>query len=309
MAEKRTDLSLMRSVLTVPVTNPRFIEKAPGTGADVICLDLEDSIAPAEKEGARVLAAKAIEVLSSPLPRSGRGAGGEGLVFVRVNGEHTGLLDGDISAVVRSGLDGIIVSKASSVETIRDVDTLLTRLEAEQGMTVGTVAIAPLIETAPGVMAALDIVRASPRVTAAVFGAEDLATDIGVQRTREGEEIRWARAQVAMACHAVRVTPVDTPDPDYTDEAYLETEMVLGRSLGYRGKLCIHPTQVAMANRIFAPSAEEIEEAREVVALFEREGIAQGRAAIPRNGRMIDTPIYERAKRLLESARSPDQTA
>jgi citrate lyase subunit beta/citryl-CoA lyase len=282
----------MRSVLTVPVTNPRFIEKAPSTGADVICLDLEDSIAPAEKEGARVLAAKAID----SLPR------GPYAVFVRVNGEHTGLLDGDITAVVRPGLDGIVISKASTPETISDVDALLQRLEEQQAMPAGTVAIAPLIETAAGVMAALEIVRASRRVTAAVFGAEDLATDIGVQRTREGEEVRWARAQVAMACHAARVTPVDTPDPDYTDEAYLEREMLLGRTLGYKGKLCIHPTQVAMANRIFAPSSEEIAEAREVVALFEREGIAKGRAAIPRNGRMIDTPIYERAKRLLEGS-------
>jgi citrate lyase subunit beta/citryl-CoA lyase len=169
-------------------------------------------------------------------------------------------------------------------------------------MRIGTVAVAPLIETAAGIMAALDIVRASPRVAAAVFGAEDLATDLGVQRTREGEEVRWARAQVAMACHAARVTPIDTPDPDYTDEAYLEREMLLGRTLGYKGKLCIHPTQVEMANRIFAPSGDEIAEAREVVALFEREGIAKGRAAIPSNGRMIDTPIYERAKRLLEGS-------
>jgi citrate lyase subunit beta/citryl-CoA lyase len=114
--------------------------------------------------------------------------------------------------------------------------------------------------------------------------------------------VRWARAQVAMACHAARVTPIDTPDPDYTDEAYLEREMLLGRTLGYKGKLCIHPTQVEMANRIFAPSGDEIAEAREVVALFEREGIAKGRAAIPSNGRMIDTPIYERAKRLLEGS-------
>jgi citrate lyase subunit beta/citryl-CoA lyase len=292
MEISRRDQVLMRSVLTVPVTNPRFVEKAPATGADVICLDLEDSIAPVEKEGARALAAKAIEAM----PR------GPYAVFVRVNGEHTGLLDGDITAVVRAGLDGIIVSKASSAETIGDVERLLARLEAEQGMAAGTVAVAPLIETAAGIMSALDIVRASPRVMAAVFGAEDLATDLGVQRTREGEEVRWARAQVAMACHAARVVPVDTPDPDYTDEAYLEREMVLGRMLGYKGKLCIHPTQVAMANRIFAPSSEEIEEAREVVALFEREGIGKGRAAIPRDGRMIDTPIYERAKRLLENS-------
>jgi len=292
MPSESHPITLMRSVLTVPVTNPRFIEKAPATGADVICLDLEDSIAPAEKEGARTLAAQGV----GSIPR------GPYAVFVRVNGEHTGLLDADISAVALPGLDGLIVSKASSPETIGDVDRLLSRLESERSMPEGSVVIAPLIETAAGVMASLDICRASPRVTAAVFGAEDFATDMGIPRTREGEEIRWARAHVAVACHAARIIPIDTPDPDYTDEAYLEREMALARSFGYRGKLVIHPTQVAIANRVFTPSEAEIADARSIVELFEREGLAQGRAAIPFEGKMIDTPIYERAKRLLETA-------
>jgi citrate lyase subunit beta/citryl-CoA lyase len=278
----------MRSVLTVPVTNPRFIEKAPSSGADVICLDLEDSIAPAAKAAARALAAAAID----SIPR------GPYSVFVRVNGEHTGLLEGDVAAVVRPGLDGIIISKASSPETVKRVARLVSSLEPSRG----SVAIVPLIETAAGVMASLDILRVSPRVTAAVFGAEDFATDMGIQRTRDGEEVRWARAQVAVACHAAGVIPIDTPDPDYTDEEYLEREMALARSLGYRGKLVIHPTQVAIANRMFAPSEAEIGEARAIVEIFEREGLQQGRAAIPLDGKMIDTPIYERAKRLLETA-------
>jgi citrate lyase subunit beta/citryl-CoA lyase len=278
----------MRSVLTVPVTNPRFIEKAPSSGADVICLDLEDSIAPAEKAAARAHAAAAID----SIPR------GPYSVFVRVNGEHTGLLEDDVGAVVRPGLDGIIVSKASSPETIKRAARLVSSLEPSRG----SVAIVPLIETAAGVMDSLVILRASPRVTAAVFGAEDFATDMGIQRTRDGEEVRWARAQVAVACHAAGVIPIDTPDPDYTDEEYLEREMALARSLGYRGKLVIHPTQVAIANRMFAPSEAEIGEARAIVEIFEREGLQQGRAAIPLDGKMIDTPIYERAKRLLETA-------
>jgi citrate lyase subunit beta/citryl-CoA lyase len=288
MTPEKHPITLMRSVLTVPVTNPRFIEKAPSSAADVICLDLEDSIAPAEKEGARALATAAID----SIPRGGYG------VFVRVNGEHTGLLEGDVAAVVRPGLDGIIVSKASSPDTIKRVARLVSSLESVKG----SVAIVPLIETAAGVMASLDILRVSPRVTAAVFGAEDFATDMGIQRTREGEEIRWARAHVAVACHAAGVIPIDTPDPDYTDEEHLTREMALARSLGYRGKLVIHPTQVAIANRMFAPSEAEIGEARAIVEIFEREGLGKGRAAIPLEGKMIDTPIYERAKRLLETA-------
>ena len=288
MPPQEHSTTLMRSVLTVPVTNPRFIEKAPSSGADVICLDLEDSIAPAAKAAARALAAAAID----SIPR------GPYSVFVRVNGEHTGLLEGDVAAVVRPGLDGIIISKASSPETVKRVARLVSSLEPSRG----SVAIVPLIETAAGVMASLDILRVSPRVTAAVFGAEDFATDMGIQRTRDGEEVRWARAQVAVACHAAGVIPIDTPDPDYSDEEYLEREMALARSLGYRGKLVIHPTQVAIANRMFAPSEAEIAEARAIVEIFEREGLQQGRAAIPLDGKMIDTPIYERAKRLLETA-------
>jgi len=282
----------MRSVLTVPVIIPRFVEKAPASGANVICLDIEDSVPPGEKVRARLLAAEAI----SAMPR------GPYSLFVRVNGPHTGLMEDDLSGVVRPGLDGVIISKAPDAETIRRIDDLLTDLEREQSIEPGTIAIAPLIETALGVMNSLAICAASRRVTAAVFGAEDLATDMRIQRTREGEEVRWARAQVAVACHAAGVTPIDTPDPDYTDLEYLEREMSLARSLGYLGKLCIHPTQVEMANRIFRPSDGEIADARTTVELFEREGIAKGRAAIPSEGRMIDTPIYERARRLLEWA-------
>jgi len=290
-AHKRT-MRPMRSVLTVPVIVPRFVEKAPSSGADVICLDIEDSVPPAEKVRARTLAAEAI----ASIPR------GPYSLFVRVNGPRTGLMEADLAGVVRPGLEGVIISKTPDAETIRRIDSLLADLEREQGIEARSVAIAPLIETALGVMNSLAICTASPRVIAAVFGAEDLATDMRLQRTREGEEIRWARAQVAVACHAARVVPIDTPDPDYTDLEYLEREMSLARSLGYLGKLVIHPTQVEMANRVFRPSEAEIADARTTVELFEREGIAKGRAAIPSEGRMIDTPIYERAKRLLEWA-------
>ena len=125
---------------------------------------------------------------------------------------------------------------------------------------------------------------------------------MGIQRTPEGREVEWARTQLAVACRAAGIQAIDTPDPDYTDTEHLEREMRFARSIGYRGKLVIHPTQVAIANRIFRPSDEEIAEAREVVEAFERDGLAKGLAAISAGGKMIDTPIYWRAKRLLEWA-------
>jgi citrate lyase subunit beta/citryl-CoA lyase len=125
---------------------------------------------------------------------------------------------------------------------------------------------------------------------------------MGVARTREGEEIRYARSHVAVACRAAGIVAIDTPDPDYTDEAHLEREMLAARGLGYRGKLVIHPMQVTIANRVFCPSEMEVAEAKAIVKAFEREGLAQGRAAIALDGKMVDTPIYWRAKRLLEWA-------
>lgn len=296
MSRNRPLARMMRSVLTVPVVVQRFIDKAPQSGADVICFDIEDSVPPAEKERAREIAASALEAMPN----------GRYMRFVRVNGPATGLMEGDIASVVRPGLTGIVISKADSAEVIHSVDAQLTKLEHERNVTLSSIAIVPLVETARAVTKCLEICEASPRVTAAIFGAEDYATDMGIARTEGGGEVLWARTKVAVECHAAGVLPIDTPDPDYTDESHLQREMADARALGYRGKLVIHPTQIAIANRIFAPSSEEIAEARSVVELFEREGIARGLAAIPSDGRMIDTPIYLRAKRLLEWAEASD---
>jgi citrate lyase subunit beta/citryl-CoA lyase len=280
----------MRSVMTVPVIVQRFVERAPSAGADVICLDLEDSVPPAKKAAARPLARLAIE----SMPQS------SSALFVRVNGFWSALTEDDLTAVVHPGINGVVLSKAESVDEVERADAIIGRLERERGLAVGAVSVVPLIETAKGVAYAREICAASRRVSAAVFGAEDYATDIGVQRTEEGEEVRWARSAVAVAAHAAGIIPIDTPDPDYTNEDHLRREMELAKSMGYRGKLCIHPLQAAIANEVFRPGAAEIAEARRIADVFEKEGLAQGRAAIALDGKMIDTPIYWRAKRVLE---------
>jgi citrate lyase subunit beta/citryl-CoA lyase len=283
---------VMRSVMTVPVIVARFVEKAPEAGADVICLDLEDSVPPEQKEAARPLAARAID----SMPRTGYA------MYVRVNGFWTGLIDDDLDAVVRPGLQGVVISKSESADMIRQTDLRLARLEREHGMEAGSVAIMPLIETAKGIVKSAEICEASERLTGAIFGAEDFATDMGIERTAEGSEILWARTQLAIACRAAGIEAIDTPDPDYTDAEHLRKEMRLAKSLGYRGKLCIHPLQVQIANEVFRPGEVEVAEARLIVETFERDGLAQGRAAIPLAGKMVDTPIYWRAKRLVELA-------
>ncbi len=286
------DYAVMRSMMTVPVVVQRFVDKAPAARADAVCLDLEDSIPPDEKAAARPLARKAIETM----PRSGFA------LYVRINGYATGLTEDDLDEVIRPGLDGIVLSMTDSAQTVADLDAHLTRLEHEHGIEAGSVAIVPLIETAKGIMEAYDICRASPRVTAAIFGAEDFATDMAIKRTDTGDEILWARSIVAIACRAAGIAAIDTPDPNYSDDAHLRREMSKAKSLGYTGKLCIHPTQVQIANEIFSPANDEVAEARALVEAFEREGLAKGIAAIAVDGKMIDTPIYWRARRLVEWA-------
>ena len=284
--------AVLRSRMTVPVIVQRFLDKAPAAGADAICLDLEDSIPPAKKAAARPLARQAIETM----PRPGFA------LYVRTNGYATGLAADDLDAVVRPGLDGIVLSMTDSPAMISDLDVHLGRLEAEHGIEAGHVAIVPLIETAKGIMEAYDICRASPRLTAAIFGAEDYATDMAIKRTDSSEEILWARSLVAVACRAAGIAAIDTPDPNYSDKTHLRREMTTAKSLGYTGKLCIHPTQVQIANEIFSPAADEVAEARAIVEAFERDGLAKGLAAIAVDGRMIDTPIYWRARRLVDWA-------
>ena len=286
------EYTVMRSMLTVPVVVQRFVDKAPAAGADAVCLDLEDSIPLNEKAAARPLAHRAIETM----PRSGFA------LYVRINGYARGLTADALAAVVRPGLDGIVLSKADSAAMITDLDAHLTRLEDEHGIEARHVAIVPLIETAKGIMEAYDVCRASPRITAAIFGAEDFATDMAIRRTDTGEEILWARSMVAVPCRAAGIAAIDTPDPNYSAEAHLRREMSKARSLGYSGKLCIHPTQVQIANEIFSPAEDEVAEARAIVAAFERDGLAKGIAAIAVDGKMIDTPIYWRARRLVEWA-------
>jgi citrate lyase subunit beta/citryl-CoA lyase len=292
MEEQPRSIPILRSILFVPSIVERFVSRAPQTGADVICLDLEDSVPPAEKAKARAMAAEAIETM----PR------GSLATFVRVNDVHTGLLEDDLLAVVRPGLDGIVLSKTESVDMVERADHYLTILERQHGMESGTVGIIPLIESAKGILNCRDICAASPRLVGVSLGAEDLSVDMGLERSKAARELEWPRAQLSAAAAAAGLVPIDTPEPDYTDMEHLERDAGFARSLGFRGKYCIHPDQVEVVNRVFSPTAQEITEAIEIVRLLDEEGIAKGRAAIPANGKMIDTPVYWQAKRLLQWA-------
>jgi citrate lyase subunit beta/citryl-CoA lyase len=275
---------LLRSILSVPGLHPRFIAKAASVRADVILLDLEDSIAAARKAEAR----SAVRAALPAFPKHGR------LLFVRPNDLASELLEADLDAVVGPWLDGIHLPKTHDPDVVEQVDHYLTFLERSRGMRVGSTRLITWIESARGIANVEAICRASPRLIGASMGAEDYVTDLGVMRTRAGAEIEFARARMANAAVAAGLIPIDCPEPDYRDLEHFERDIRHARQLGYRGKYCIHPAQVEIANRVFVPDPDQVRWAERVVAAY-RDGEREGLGAVGLDGAMIDRPIYARA--------------
>ncbi len=279
---------ILRSILSVPGLRDRFIEKAARVPADVVLLDLEDSVPPARKAEARARIAGVVPGFD----KRGR------LLFVRPNDLATDLLELDLAAVVRPGLDGIHLPKTHNPGVLQRVDHYLTLLERERGLPVGSVRIIAWIESTEGVANVEAICRASRRLIAVSMGAEDYVTSLGVMRTRAGVEIEYARARVANAAMAAGLVPIDCPEPDYQDLEHFERDIRHARELGYRGKYCIHPAQVEIANRVFSPSREQLAWAVRVRDAYEA-GEREGLGAVGLDGAMVDRPVYVRAIELL----------
>ncbi|MCY3886212.1 MAG: CoA ester lyase [Chloroflexi bacterium] len=276
-------------MLSVPGVRERFIERARAVPADILNFDLEDSVAEAEKVKARAMVAEAIR----DFPAKGR------LIYVRINGLSTPHAELDLEAVVGPWLNGINLPKADGADDIEQLDHYLTYLEKVRGIPPGQITIIPWIETTTGLSRAYEICHASPRLIGAALGGEDFVTSLGVRRTRGGVELEYPRAQVAIAARAADLVPIDAPEADFRDLVHFERDITHARGLGFKGKFCIHPTQVEIANRVFAPSPEELTWARQVVDAYE-EGERQGHGAVALDGQMIDRPIVLRAHELLD---------
>jgi citrate lyase subunit beta/citryl-CoA lyase len=275
---------IVRSILSVPGLRERFIEKAASVPADIILLDLEDSVPLARKTEAR----QRVRQVVPGFAKRGR------RLFVRPNDLATGLLEQDLDAVVVPGLDGIHLPKTHDPQVLQRADHYLHLLERARGIAPGSIKIIAWIESAQGVANVEAICRASPRLIGASMGAEDYATSLGVMRTRASLEIEYARARVANAAHAAGLIPIDCPEPDYQDLAHFERDILHARALGYRGKYCIHPSQVEIANRVFVPSPEQLVWAARVREAYEA-GEASGLGAVGLEGAMVDRPVYVRA--------------
>jgi len=281
-----------RSLLFSPGDRPDLLSKAPESGADVLAFDLEDAVAPDRKDAAR----KAVgEVLSAP------GFDPAAEVCVRLTATDPGV---DLDALTAAGagrrLDAVLLPKVGGADAVERHAAMLD----ERGLDVPVFA---LLETAAGILDAESIAAAAP-TTAVLFGAEDLAADVGAGRTDEGTEVLYARQHVVLAAAAAGVDAIDTVYTDYEDPDGLAAEAADARRLGYDGKMAIHPAQVPVINRAFTPDDDEIEWARRVLSAREE---APGAGVFSVDGEMIDAPLLARAERILEraGAEPPDSDA
>jgi citrate lyase subunit beta/citryl-CoA lyase len=285
----------MRSLLYTPGHRSSLVARVLDGGLpaipDVALLDLEDGVPAAEKENARRALAEAIA------PARGRS-----LRYVRIGRSSSDAAESDLAAVVRPGLDGVVVPKVQRAEELAIVDEMLRERERTAGLAEMSVLVIASIESAAGLLDAPRIAR-GPRVVGLMFGSEDFAADLGLPAHREGEaaDLVYARSAIVVASAAARVLAFDGIWANFKDEAGLRADAVRGRRLGFAGRQCIHPDQIAIVNEIYAPSSEEIAHARRVVSAFE-DGIGRGLGAVALDGEMLDAPVVERARRTLKMA-------
>jgi len=283
-----TSIRPLRSFLFAPGNHARRVEKALTLDADAVILDLEVAVAIAEKPATRVVVAAALA-----RPR-------QGLLYVRVNAVDTEFCHGDLVTVVQRGLDGIILPKVESAAGLATIDWLLAQLERDRGLPPGAIDLIPIIETARGVQQIDAILAAGTRVRRVAFGAGDFTLDVGMAWSRGEAELAHARAVIVTASRACGIdAPLDTVWVDLTDPEGLEASARTALGCGFQGKMCIHPDQIAVVNRVFTPSDEEVAFAERVAAAFAA-AEAAGSASIQLDGKFIDYPIVYRAQRVLQ---------
>jgi citrate lyase subunit beta/citryl-CoA lyase len=266
-----------------------MLERALDFGADIVMVDLEDSVPPGEKSAARELAVE----WAPRLTAAGR------RVMVRVNSLDTGLTADELAAVVSPELAGISIGKGNTSWDLQQVDRLLAPLESSAGIAVGSIKVIPWIETAMAIVHVYEMAQASPRVVGIAFGAEDYTNDMGVIRSDFGEECYYARSVVAVAARAAGVAALDGPFVGFRDPDGLRKDAGAARQMGYTGKFAIHPAQIDIINETFSPHPDDVAYARRVVEAW-AEAEAAGRGSLSIDGRMVDVPVVKRAQNLLD---------
>lgn len=282
---------MRRSMLFLPGNAPKMIINGNYLGSDAVIFDLEDAVAPDQKDAARLLVRNVLGSLEFDRVET----------IVRINSIDTPYWQKDLEAIVPCRPNIIMLPKTGTARDVEVVDDYLTVLEAKLGMEEGTVRLMPLIETALGIENAYFIASARKRVVALFLGAEDLTADLRCKRTKEGREIDYARSRMVNAARAAGVDVYDTPFTDVNDDEGIVADAQYAKSLGFTGKASISPRHITAINTVFSPTKADIAYAYEVMDAI-AEAKAQGKGAIALRGKMIDAPIVARAQQTIEAA-------
>lgn len=285
-----------RSLLFVPANREKMVAKMHDLPADGFILDLEDSVPPAEKSNARAAAADHVA--------SGRTR--DRALWVRVNSLESELLAEDMRAVLGKGrVSGFIVPKVETVADVRRIAQVLDGLEAAAGVAAGSTEIIVILESAKAVLFTFDLASASPRVASLAFGGArdgDFMTDVGCDWSIDGPEIMYARQHALLAMRAARIdNPFDSVFADIRDPDGYERDTVLSVRLGYRGRKAIHPSQIEPANRLYKPSARQVDYYGRLLEAFEA-AVKRGEASTTLDGKMVDVAMAANARRVLRAA-------
>lgn len=281
---------LYRSWLFCPANNPKLLYSAVNFSPDAIIFDLEDAVPVDEKDDARDLLVEALQTVDYQ----------DILVLARVNPLYTPFGEKDIRALVPAGLRYVRFPMCDSVDQIQELDKLLTEVEKEYKIPVGTVKIAAALETPKGVYNALSIAQ-EPRVFALSLGAEDFTRTLGATRTSSGKELDYARGKIVLEANIAGVLAVDTVWSMLNDNDGFKNEVQHIKNMGFSGKACIHPSQIDEVHKIFTPSNDEIESSLKILEAAKAHGIEKG-GVIKLDGKMIDIPLIDKAERIVKLA-------
>lgn len=280
----------MRSLMFVPAHNQRLMDSSIKSEADVLLLDIEDSVLPVENKQ------KARDNIKNMLSE---GRFSNYRVFPRVNDRESGELLKDVYQLSMQGIDGFMYPKSQTGEDVYFFDKLLETIEYEKSIPIGTFKIIPLIETAAAVLNAQEICKASSRVVAIAFGCEDFLTDLEGIHDNEGQSIFTARAMISMAARANNVIPIDTVHVKIHDLKELESNLQIAKKLGFEGMLILHPKELPLAHQYFSPNKQEVEDAKTMLKSAE-EAKKDAKGVALMNGKFIGPPMVATAKKILK---------
>ena len=283
---------LRRTMMFVPGANAAMLRDAPLYGADSIMFDLEDAVSLKEKDSARTLVHFALKTFDYSNVET----------VVRINSLEAGGAQ-DVEAMVLAGVEVIRLPKTETAQDILDVDAVITSVEKDNQIPVGTTKMMAAIESAEGVLNAREIAKASERLIGIALGAEDYVTNMKTKRYPDGQELSFARNMILHAARAAGIAAIDTVYSDVDNVEGFQNEVQQIKQLGFDGKSVINSRQIPLVNAIYTPTDKEIQNAKEVIWGI-REAEAKGSGVISVNGKMVDKPIVERAQRVIALAKA-----